>query len=141
MSNPTYRGDIDVTEAWRRLGADPATVLIDVRTRAEWQYVGLPDLSSLGKEVVPVEWKQFPGGTLNGGFIAEVSGRGLATDTPILLICRSGQRSRDAAIALTAAGFEDCTNVDGGFEGNLDADGHRGTADGWKASGLPWRQS
>ena len=136
-----YRGDIDVTEAWRRLGEDPAAVLIDVRTRAEWQYVGLPDLSPLGKEVVPIEWKRYPDNAPNSGFVAEVFGRALAADTPILLICRSGQRSRDAAIALTAADFENCTNVDSGFEGPLDADGHRGAAGGWKAAGLPWRQS
>lgn len=136
-----YRGDIDVIEAWHRLGEDPAAVLIDVRTRAEWQYVGLPDLSPLGKEVVTIEWKRYPDNAPNGGFVAEISGRALAADTPILLICRSGQRSRDAAIALTAAGFENCTNVDGGFEGPLDADGHRGSAGGWKAAGLPWRQN
>jgi rhodanese-related sulfurtransferase len=59
---------------------------------------------------------------------------------PVLLLCRSGARSRAAAMALTAAGFEKAFNVAGGFEGDADGQGHRGNRNGWKASGLPWRQ-
>jgi rhodanese-related sulfurtransferase len=68
-------------------------------------------------------------------------GSGLEADQPIYLLCRSGQRSRAAAIALTAQGFEHCYNVAGGFEGNPNGGGHRGTDGGWKVDALPWGQN
>ena len=62
------------------------------------------------------------------------------TSAPLYFICRSGARSRSAAQALTAAGYGKCFNVAGGFEGDVDSQGHRGKSNGWKASNLPWVQ-
>ncbi|MBL6955190.1 MAG: rhodanese-like domain-containing protein [Alphaproteobacteria bacterium] len=135
-----YAGDVDVTETWRRLSEDPNAVLIDVRTTAELNFVGLPDLSSLDKQVQRSEWKSLPGMALNPEFKAGVEQAGIARDAAIFLLCRSGQRSRDAAILLTAAGYQHCYNVAGGFEGDKDTAGHRGTVGGWKFAGLPWTQ-
>lgn len=135
-----YAGDVSPAEAWALLERDPGAVLVDVRTDAEWTYVGLPDLTGLGKETLCVSWQVFPAMGLNPGFAAELAASGVGRDQPLLLICRSGVRSRDAAIALTGAGYRRCYNVADGFEGPCDGARHRGSAAGWKASGLPWVQ-
>ena len=135
-----YAGDIEVTEVWRRLSVDTNAVLIDVRTQAEWNYVGLPDLSSLSKEVLRIEWQFFPGSGRNTDFQAQVEGSEITKDAAIYLLCRSGVRSKNAAILLTSADFKTCYNVADGFEGDKSQSGHRGTVGGWKFSGLPWVQ-
>lgn len=140
-SSLDYAGDISASEAWQRLRDDPAAQLVDVRTMAEWNFVGLPDLSGLGRRTHCVEWQSFPTGAANPGFLAECTGLLSDTAAPVLLLCRSGARSRAAAIALTEAGFKQAFNIAGGFEGDRDGEGHRGNLDGWKAAGLPWRQS
>lgn len=146
-NNPTpdYAGDIEVQQAWYMLAADPKAQLIDVRTAAEWTYVGLPDLSPLGREVHAIEWQSFPSGEINPDFARitaeQMKRSGASSDTPLLFLCRSGARSKAAAVAMTRAGFGRAYNIAGGFEGNLDGDSHRGKINGWKASGLPWRQS
>jgi rhodanese-related sulfurtransferase len=140
-SSPNYAGDISAAEAWEKLEAEPSAQLIDVRTMAEWNFVGLPDLSSLGRRTHCVEWQSFPTGAPNPGFLAESTGLLPDKAAPVLLLCRSGARSRAAAIALTGAGFKQAFNIAGGFEGDRDGEGHRGNLDGWKAAGLPWRQS
>jgi rhodanese-related sulfurtransferase len=137
---PDYAGDISATEAWEKLTADPRAQLVDVRTMAEWNFVGLPDLSGLGRRVHCVEWQSFPSGAPNSGFVAEAAGALPEKTAPVLLLCRSGARSRAAAIALTRAGFEQAFNIAAGFEGDPDGEGHRGNRNGWKADGLPWRQ-
>ena len=138
-----YAGDVTPEEAFRVLGADPRARLVDVRTRAEWSFVGLPDLSGLGKEPILLEWQVFPAMERNPRFADELSatlGSG-AGDMPVFFLCRSGARSRAAAIALTSAGFGRCFNIAGLFEGDLDGARHRGARNGWKAAGLPWSQS
>lgn len=136
--------DVSVRDTWERLARDEKAVLVDVRTMAEWTYVGLPDLSSLGKQPVLVEWQTFPDNRVDARFterlseLLEAAGAGL--DTELFFICRSGQRSRMAAQAMAAAGYRACRNVAGGFEGPLDASRHRGQVAGWKAAGLPWAQ-
>jgi rhodanese-related sulfurtransferase len=138
-----YAGDVLPAEAWRVLRENPDAVLVDVRTRAEWSFVGLPDLSAAGKEPVLMEWQLFPTMALNPGFAADLSSAlGQARkDAPVLFLCRSGARSRSAAIAMTGVGFGRCYNIAGGFEGDLDAERHRGAQNGWKAADLPWAQS
>ncbi|GAA0539380.1 rhodanese-related sulfurtransferase [Rhizomicrobium palustre] len=139
-STSDYAGDVSVTEAWELISQ--GAVLVDVRTAAEWAFVGLPDLSSLGRTVARVEWQSFPSGQPNPGFLPEVvAAVGEDKDAKILFLCRSGARSRAAAIALTAAGYENCFNVAGGFEGDLDQHRQRGKINGWKAEGLPWAQT
>lgn len=140
MSNEAYAGDLDPTSAWRELSHDPSACLIDVRTNAEWGYVGLPDLRTIDKQILCISWKLFPDNAPNTAFVDQVRAAGVAPNQRLFLICRSGQRSKEAAIALTAAGFETCYNVAEGFEGDRDAAGHRATVNGWKVAGLPWRQ-
>jgi rhodanese-related sulfurtransferase len=140
-----YQGDVTPEEAWQMLASEPGAALVDVRTAAEWSYVGLPDLSSIGAPLLRVEWQRFPAGQVNPEF-AEMLDDALQAkeaerDTPILFICRSGARSASAAAAMTAAGYSRCYNVAGGFEGPRDEKGHRGTVEGWKAANLPWIQS
>jgi len=136
-----HAGDLSPTDAYRLLTDDPQAVLIDVRTQPEWAYVGVPDLTSVGKQLVRLEWVNFPDGARNPEFLDQLAAAGVRPDQPVAFICRSGARSAAAAGAATAAGYARAYNVADGFEGPLDAAGHRGSAGGWKASGLPWTQS
>ena len=135
----SYAGDVPPQEAYAALESDPAAVLVDVRTSAEWSYVGLPDLTGLGKRVLPVEWQRFPDGSVNERFLDQLRDAGVTEGAPIYFLCRSGVRSAAAAEAATRAGFGPAYNVADGFEGPLDGQGHRSVA-GWKVAGLPWRQ-
>ena len=135
-----YAGDISCKDAFAILQEDPNAILIDVRTTAEWNYVGHPDLNTIGHEAELIEWIGFPGGQLNPDFINQVTGLGVKADAQVLLLCRSGQRSAFAAAALTAAGYQHCYNISEGFEGPKDQSGHRNTVAGWRFDGLPWGQ-
>ncbi len=136
--------DVLVDETWTRLAGDPNSVLIDVRTRAEWAFVGLPDLSSIGKQPLLIEWSSFPDNRVQADFAQRLtemlSQAGKGHEAELLFICRSGGRSLMAARTMAAAGYARCRNVTAGFEGNLDPARHRGLVDGWKARGLPWVQ-
>ena len=136
----SYAGDISPLEAWDLLREHDDAVLVDVRTDAEWRYVGVPDTSGLGRPTVLVEWVSYPSGARNDKFLDQLTQAGVTGAGPVIFLCRSGQRSIAAAEAATAAGIEPSYNVLDGFEGSLDEDGHRG-ATGWRALGLPWRQS
>jgi len=135
----SYAGDVSPQDAYAALAADEEAVLVDVRTTAEWSYVGLPDLTALGKRVVCVEWQRFPDGAVNGDFVEQLQDAGLPDGAPIYFLCRSGVRSVAAAGAATAAGLGPAYNILDGFEGPHDEHGHRSRA-GWKNAGLPWRQ-
>lgn len=136
--------DVTVREVWKRLVEDPSSVMIDVRTRSEWAYVGLPDLSGIGKQLLAVEWQTFPDNRINPDFVAVLSQvleeTGVKKNAELFFICRSGGRSRMAAQVMTEAGYAYCRNVAEGFEGPLDASRHRGITSGWKVAGLPWVQ-
>ena len=136
----TYAGDITPNEAWTILQENEQAVLIDVRTTAEWAWVGQVDLSSLSKSHHCVEWVSFPCGSANENFVEEVQARVTDTTAPVLLLCRSGVRSKYAAIALSAAGYQTCYNIAGGFEGDKNEAQHRGTVNGWNVAGLAWAQ-
>ncbi len=133
-------------EAWEQL-QQPNTVLVDVRTKAEWSFVGFPDLDDLDKEVIKVEWLAFPEMSVNPEFTGELFSRfGDRFPDKIFFICRSGVRSQDAAEYVTDVLAEIgrktiCVNVAEGFEGDLDGSKHRGNKNGWKKSKLAWRQS
>lgn len=135
-----YAGDVSPNEAWAELQSNPDAVLIDVRTRPEWSFVGVPDMSSLGKQAALISWQIYPDMLRNPNFEAEVEALGMKPDAPLYFLCRSGARSRAAAVALTARGFSNCYNVAYGFEGDPDGERHRGRQNGWKASALPWVQ-
>lgn len=136
-----YAGDLSPAQAYQLLVDEPDCALVDVRTRAEWSYVGVPDLSGLGRPVICVEWVSFPDGARNPQFLQQLAEAGVKPESPVAFLCRSGQRSAAAAELATASGFARAYNVAEGFEGPLDGSGHRGSAGGWKAAGLPWRQS
>lgn len=140
-------GDMSVyeanpTETWAALETDPTTILVDVRTQPEWAYVGLPDLSTLNKSALLIEWASFPTMTLNEKFAEQLFGQiGDKPPTSIYFLCRSGVRSLRAAALISGLNRTiRCVNVTGGFEGDKDSDGHRGAVNGWKNDGLPWQQ-
>jgi len=135
----SYAGDVTPADAFAALRAAPDAVLVDVRTKAEWNYVGVPDLERLSKEVVFAEWVTYPGGARNDGFVDELLEAGVTPGRPIYFLCRSGVRSMHAAETVTAAGLGPAYNILDGFEGQVDATHHRGVG-GWKSAGLPWRQ-
>ena len=136
----SYAGDITPEQAWKLLRDNPDAVLVDCRTDAEWRFVGVPDISDLGRDVVYVQWSGVDG-RRNERFVDELVEAGVAPgERPVVFLCRSGNRSIPAAQAATAAGIAPSYNVLDGFEGQLDASGHRGGT-GWRAVGLPWRQS
>jgi rhodanese-related sulfurtransferase len=134
----SYAGDLTPTQAWELLENEPEAVLVDVRTQEEWTFVGVPDLSPLGKRPLLAQWSALRSGPDPAGFVSAVAEH-LTDGAPVVLLCRSGQRSAAAAEALTAAGHGPAYNVVDGFEGHVDEQGHRG-ASGWRADGLPWVQ-
>ena len=136
-----YAGDVAPQTAFKILSENKGAVLVDVRTRPEWNYVGLPELSSIGKKPALLEWQVFPSMQPNPDFVTALSGAVADKAAPLLFLCRSGARSAAAAKAMTVAGYSTCLNISDGFEGPLDAQAKRGSAGGWKAAGLPWRQS
>lgn len=136
----SYAGDITPEEAWKLLSDNPGAALVDVRTDAEWRFVGVPDISGLGRDVVYVQWSGADG-SRNERFVDELIEAGIKPGSgPVVFLCRSGNRSIGAAELATAAGIAPSYNVLDGFEGHLDDAGHRGGS-GWRAVGLPWTQS
>ena len=132
MDHP-YQGDVTPQEASDLLQLAPGAKLVDVRTRAEWDWVGrVPG-------AIEIEWNQYPGGTRNPNFLAELK-RQVDPESLVLFLCRSGVRSIGAASMASEAGFNACYNILEGFEGDKDAEGHRGNIGGWRKAGLPWIQ-
>lgn len=140
MTQGQFAGDISPEEAWEILAANPKAQLVDVRTAAEWAFVGFPDLRPLGREVLFVSWQEFPSMQVNPRFFDDVWRLCPDREAPLLFLCRSGHRSRLAAIACAERGYQHCYNIDSGFEGVLDASHHRSRVNGWKVANLPWVQ-
>jgi rhodanese-related sulfurtransferase len=140
-----YAGDLLAVGAYALLEGDPSAVLIDVRTKAEWTYVGTPDIHAIGKTPLFMEWQSYPSMAVDADFAdhlqALLQSNGVERGASLVFLCRSGARSRNAAIAMTSAGWGPCFNVSDGFEGPLDGSRRRGGAGGWKAGGLPWTQT
>lgn len=140
-------GEVDPNGAWQALSSDRPTLLIDVRTQAEWSFVGAPDLSEINQPVAFIEWQSFPSMGVSQSFASDAMNAIEQTKAEeVYFICRSGARSMHAAHATSAAAAASgrsvtCFNVSEGFEGDPNAAGHRGQMNGWKAHGLPWRQS
>ena len=128
-----YKGALTPQEAAELLHLAPGARLVDVRTRAEWDWVGrVPN-------AVEIEWNQYPGGVRNPNFMAELK-RQVDPESLVMFLCRSGVRSDGAATLATQAGYGDCYNILEGFEGDKDANGQRGKIGGWRHAGLPWIQ-
>lgn len=135
-----YAGDVSPRDAYHFL-CENGGMLVDVRTIPEWQFVGTPNLLGTQAKLVTLSWKLYPSFAQNPQFSDMLAAEpDLAKDTPLFFLCRSGGRSLDAAVAMTAAGYAHCFNIAGGFEGEPNAAGHRATAQGWKAANLPWVQ-
>jgi rhodanese-related sulfurtransferase len=130
-----YEGALTPGEAYELWRGDARAVLVDVRTRAELDWVGrIPG-------AVEVELLTYPGSRPNDRFIQELEQQAAGKQAPLMFICRSGGRSHNAAMLAMQAGYTDCYNVLEGFEGDRDAEGHRNTRGGWRHAGLPWVQS
>ena len=128
-----YSGALTPAEAYEVWRNAPGARLVDVRTRAEWDYVGrIPG-------AVEIELLTYPGGRPNPGFVAELA-KQADKAAPVLFICRSGGRSHNAALLAQQVGYAAAYNVLEGFEGNRDTQGHRNTTGGWRVAGLPWTQ-
>ena len=138
---PSYAGDVTSLEAWEALQADDQALLVDVRTAAEWTFVGICDLSRLARQPVLISWQSFPGMAVNENFAANLEAAGVAKAANLYFLCRSGARSRAAAMAATSAGYANCYNISDGFEGDVNDARHRSQVNGWKYSGLPWVQN
>jgi rhodanese-related sulfurtransferase len=140
-----YAGDLLAIDAYALLEGDSSSALIDVRTQAEWTYVGTPNLQTLGKTPLFLEWQSYPSMAVDDNFAvrleALLKSAGIERGVPLVFLCRSGARSRHAAVAMTNAGWGPCFNVSDGFEGPLDVSRRRGGMGGWKAGGLPWTQT
>jgi rhodanese-related sulfurtransferase len=140
-----YAGDLLAVDAYGLLASDAASILIDVRTEAEWAFVGAPDIKALGKTPFFLEWQSYPSMRVDELFAARLGAMlesaGVERGAPLVFLCRSGARSRGAAVAMTDFGWAPCFNVSDGFEGPLDGSGRRGGVGGWKAGGLPWTQT
>ncbi len=133
-SNLTYEGTLLPKEAYEILQSAPGSKLVDVRSRAELDWVGRI------ADAVEIEWATYPGMKANPNFITALEQQ-VDKESLVIFICRSGVRSNAAAKAATLAGFRDCYNVLEGFEGDRDGNQHRNTSGGWRAAGLPWVQS
>ena len=148
MSYQNFLGYVEdnlSTVAYALLEGDSTSVLIDVRTQAEWTYVGTPDIQAFGKAPLFLEWQSYPSMAIDANFTARLEALlqsgGVERGAALVFLCRSGARSRHAAIAMTSAGWGPCFNVSDGFEGALSESRRRGMVSGWKAGGLPWTQT
>jgi rhodanese-related sulfurtransferase len=122
-------------EAWDFLQTNTDAILVDVRTKMEHGFVGHPT------NAIHIAWKEAPDWQINPKFIADIERIITNKNTPILLFCRSGQRSLDAAKVLEDIGYKKLINIIDGFEGPLDQNNHRGNLGGWRFDNLPWTQS
>lgn len=132
----SYAGAVSPAEAFELLQLDPNVRLVDVRTRAELDWVGRPLVGD--GQYLHIEWTRYPGGVPNAEFVAQVQQALPSTDTPVLFLCRSAARSKLAAVAVSQAGLTKAYDLLEGFEGDKDAQGHRKTVSGWCFRGLPW---
>lgn len=134
-------GEVTAAETFEAMAGNDQARLVDVRTRAEWTFVGIPQPSGSGENPVLIEWQRFPEMDVTPDFPNQLQKACPDKSAPLYFICRSGGRSLAAAQLAASLGYERCFNVTDGFEGPPDPEGHRGTVAGWKAAGLPWRQS
>ena len=132
--------NISSKECYKILSNKTDSYLIDVRTRPEWEFVGVPDLSIINKEAIFVSFQVYPDMNENKNFKKEILDQKIQKDNNLYLICRSGQRSLYAARLLINNGFSNCYNVYDGFEGDLNQYKKRSVINGWKCNNLPWKQ-
>ena len=129
-----YRGALTPAEAFSLWQSVEGAKIVDVRTRAEIDWVGrVPG-------AVHIEWNHYPGGIRNARFAEELKLSVERTGAPVMFLCRSGNRSHFAAAVAAQLGYSAAFNILEGFEGDKDPQGHRNTVGGWRVAGLPWAQ-
>ena len=136
----SYKRNLLPKIAIERLQNNPQALFVDVRSKAEYKYVGYPENSILIPWIDDPDWEPNPE-AFSDAVMQELDGRENLSDTEIILICRSGFRSNEALKCLENKGFTQVSHVASGFEGDLDENDHRGNLNGWRHDGLPWSQS
>ena len=140
LSNKDNIKNISSQECFEKLSIEVHSHLIDVRTKPEWVYVGVPDLSSINKKVIFISWQVYPKMEINKFFENQILELNIKKDSNLYFMCRSGNRSYSAAEFLVSRGFSNCFNVIDGFEGKLNHEHQRALIDGWQFNNLPWKQ-
>ncbi len=134
QANAPYSGALLPGEAYQILQLAPGAKLVDVRSKAELDFVGrIPN-------AVEIEWATYPGMKPNPHFLAALEQQ-VDKEALVMFICRSGARSHNAALAAESAGYNEVYNIVEGFEGDRDKNEQRNKVNGWRAKGLPWVQS
>ena len=136
----SYKRNLLPKMAVERLQNNPQALFVDVRSKAEFKYVGYPENSILLPWIDDPDWEPNPE-AFSDAVMQELDGRENLSDTEIILICRSGFRSNEALKCLENKGFTQVSHVASGFEGDLDENDHRGNLNGWRHDGMPWSQS
>jgi len=136
----SYKRNLLPKMAIERLQNNPQALFVDVRSKAEFKYVGFPENSILIPWIDDPDWEPNPE-AFSDAVMQELDGRENLSDTEIILICRSGFRSNEALKCLENKGFTQVSHVASGFEGDLDENDHRGNLNGWRHDGMPWSQS
>jgi len=136
----SYKRNLLPKMAVERLQSNSQALFVDVRSKAEYKYVGFPENSILIPWIDDPDWEPNPE-VFSDLVMQELDGRENLLNTEIILICRSGYRSNDALKCLENKGFTQVSHVASGFEGDLDENDHRGNLNGWRHDGMPWSQS
>ena len=136
----SYKRNLLPKMAVERLQDNPQALFVDVRSKAEYKYVGFPENSILIPWIDGPDWEPNPE-VFSDLVMQELDGRENLLNTEIILICRSGFRSNEALKCLENKGFTQVSHVASGFEGDLDENDHRGNLNGWRHDGMPWSQS
>jgi len=136
----SYKRNLLPKMAIERLQNNPQALFVDVRSKAEYKYVGYPENSILIPWIDDPDWEPNPE-AFSDVVMQELDGRENLLNTEIILICRSGFRSNEALKCLENKGFTQVSHVASGFEGDLDENDHRGNLNGWRHDGMPWSQS
>ena len=136
----SYKRNLLPKMAVERLQNNPQALFVDVRSKAEFKYVGYPENSILIPWIDDPDWEPNPE-AFSDAVMQELDGCENLSDTEIILICRSGFRSNEALKCLENKGFTQVSHVASGFEGDLDENDHRGNLNGWRHDGMPWSQS
>lgn len=129
--NLPYSGAVTPREAWQLCQTLPNVRIVDVRTRPEWQFVGIVPGAEL------IEWQSYPLMQHNPEFMQQLKSR-VDSECVVLFLCRSAARSHEAAALAAVHGYSEAYNVLEGFEGDRNSHQQRGLSNGWKAAGLPW---
>ncbi len=136
----SYKRNLLPKMAVERLQSNSQALFVDVRSKAEYKYVGFPENSILIPWIDDPDWEPNPE-AFSDLVMQELDGRENLLNTEIILICRSGFRSNEALKCLENKGFTQVSHVASGFEGDLDENDHRGNLNGWRHDGMPWSQS